>query len=73
MKEERNMAKEIKARKPGEHCGDRCRECPYFCGRKGDLVLCLNPEVTGMERIPTPVRVDAQHPCPYQAQERWNF
>ncbi len=65
------MAQELKARRPGDQC-HRCEECPFFCGRKGELVICLNPEVTGMERIPTPVRIDEQHPCPYQPQEQWN-
>ena len=66
------MAKELRARKPGADCS-RCEKCPYFCGRKGELVRCLNPEVTGMERIPTPVRVDEENPCPYQVQEQWTF
>ena len=43
-----------------------CKTCPFLAGIKGDRILCLNPQVTGMERIPVPIPLDNKPPCPYQ-------
>ncbi len=43
-----------------------CKTCPFLAGIKGDRILCLNPQVTGMEGVPVPISLDHKPPCPYQ-------
>jgi|GEM_PF-4339438 hypothetical protein len=43
-----------------------CSDCPYFYGESAGKVICLNPQVTGLERVPTPITLDKNNPCPYQ-------
>jgi len=43
-----------------------CKTCPFLAGMRENQILCLNPQVTGMERVPVPIPLDHKPPCPYQ-------
>ncbi len=56
---------EKKIHKKGEIRELPCWGCPFMAGIKGDRILCLNPQVTGMEGVPVPIAPDHKPKCLY--------